>query len=321
MSPRQKLHLLLASARVANLPSVVCNVWLGVALGVIFCPPIQPYWPAALQLASAGMLLYVSGNFLNDWHDRHWDAQHRPERALPQGAFAPGLYLGLAIACALTGLALAACTSPASGVVAALIVICIVIYTGWHKRAAWSVLVMGLCRALLPLLFFIQWPLGGIWTGAWPSAGYPQLVFISSTALALLLHVAGLSLLARSEAGGPAPVPTWFDGRLLLGLSGLSMAGFFLCHRPLLGLLGLLPFGIWLGLCFTRFRRPVPKLIAALLAGLPLLDWVFLLPLALWLLRWTGQPTHPPCFALTCLLLPPLAAISGRLLQRLAAAT
>ena len=320
MSLRQKFQLLLASTRLANHPSVVCNVWLGVAMGVSFCPPMLPYWPAAFQLAVSGILLYLSGNFLNDWHDRHWDAQHRPERALPQGAFAPGLYLGLGAFCALSGVALAGFIGVASGGVAAVIVLCVVIYTRWHKQAAWSVLVMGLCRALLPLLFFIEWPLGGIRSGRYSGGIFPALVFISVAVLALMLYVAALSWIARSETKPSPPAASGVDGRFLLAVSGLSMAVFGLCWHPLLGLLGLLPFACWLGLCLTRYRQPVPRHIAALLAGLPLLDWVLLLPLSVWMLRTMGEVRHLP-LALTCLLLPPLAFVSGRLLQRVAAAT
>ena len=211
MNLRQNLPLLLASARVANLPSVVSNVWLGVALGVCFSAPMPPasYWPAALLLAMSGILLYVSGNFLNDWHDRRWDARHRPERALPQGAFAPSLYLSLGILGSLTGVVLACCTSAASGTVAAVIVVCILIYTRWHKQAAWSVLVMGLCRALLPLLFFIEWPLGGIGTGIYHSDVFRhQIALIPTPALALMLYVAALSLIARAEATAARPAAT-----------------------------------------------------------------------------------------------------------------
>jgi hypothetical protein len=320
MSSRHPVLLLLASTRIANLPSVVCNVWLGVAMGVFFCPPMQSCWPAALLLALSGSLLYVGGNFLNDWHDRHWDARHRPERALPLGAFTPALYLGCAVLCTMAGVALAGFTSAASGGVAAVIVLCIVIYTRWHKQAAWTVLVMGLCRGLLPLLFFIEWPLRGIGSGTCPGGLFPALVLISTAALALMLYVAALSKIARSESLVPPPATGRLADRGLLVLSGLSMAGPFLCRHPMSDVLGLLPFALWLGLCFTRGHRPVPAQIAALLAGLPLLDWVLLLPLSLRMWGTPGPPGHLP-IALTCLLLPPLAFLSGRLLQRLAAAT
>jgi 4-hydroxybenzoate polyprenyltransferase len=316
MPLRQKFLLLLASARVANLPSVVSNVWLGVALSTCFRhPEAGPNWPVALQFALSGMLLYASGNFLNDWQDRHWDAQHRPERALPQGAFTPPLYLGLAGLCALTGMALAFVISTSSGLVAALIVVSILGYTRWHKQSAWTVLLMGLCRALLPLLFFIQQPLACKAGCAYVN---PALHIIAPAALALMLYIAALSLLARGESSDSASTGSVLLARCLLLASGPLMAwSVTLDAAPLLALLGLPPFFLWLGLCFTHFRRPVSRQIAALLAGIPLLDWVALLPLALAMI--TRTKLDP--FSLTCLLLPPLAFLAGRFLQRLATAT
>ncbi|MCX6877865.1 MAG: UbiA family prenyltransferase [Verrucomicrobia bacterium] len=327
MSPRQKLLLLLASARVANLPSVVSNVWLGVALGypqwhLWQTSEVGSPWLPAASLALAAMLLYIGGNFLNDWHDRHWDACHRPERALPQGAFAPGLYLGLASCCGLAGVAVAGCTSLRSGTVAALIAGCILLYTRHHKQRAWSVLMMGSCRALLPLLFFIEWPLGGLSAAtapATPEYVRSALLTIAAAALALGLFIAALSLLARGEATRPPAAGNALLAPGLMVLSGLLMALALVCmlHGPLwLALLGL-PFFLWLARCFTAHRHPPSRQISALLAGLPLLDWVALLPLALVML----SQVRVDAFALTCLLLPPLAFVAGRLLQRLAAAT
>jgi 4-hydroxybenzoate polyprenyltransferase len=257
MRPRQKLPLLLASIRLANLPSVVSNVWLGVALGVVFCWRIPPavYWPAAIQLAVAGMLLYVAGNFLNDWHDRHWDARHRPERALPQGVFAPRLYLGLALGLGLAGLALAAFTSLRSGLVAATIAFCIVLYTRWHKQAAWTVLLMGLCRGLLPLLFFIQWPLAGTYQILHPRMVDADVFYytfavqtIVPAELALFLYIAALSLLARGEASRAPSSGKAFMVPSLMVLSGLIMVSIHLnVADPLTHLLGLWPFCLWLG--------------------------------------------------------------------------
>jgi len=320
MSPRHKM--LLASARIANLPSVVSNVWLGVALGMSlgwqWVPGASP-WLAAALLVSAGCLLYVSGNFLNDWHDRHWDAQHRPERALPQGAFGPPFYLGLAIACGSVALALAGCVGTGSALVALTIVLCIVSYTGWHKRIPASILLVGMCRALLPLLFFIEWPL----SCAKPDVSNAlaqtrmEVAVIAPHALAILCYVTGLSWIARSEALAPTAAATRWQAHCLLVVAGLLMVSGYLPNSSRYGLLGLLPFGAWLTLCSTRFGSSPQAQVSALLAGLPLLDWVALLPLALSMMP-HGKPS---LFSLICLLLPPLAFLAGRGLQRLAAAT
>jgi len=322
MNLRLKLPLLLASARIANLPSVVSNVWLGVALGVLvawrWTPSASP-WPAAILLALSGSLLYLSGNFLNDWHDRHWDALHRPERALPQGAFAPASYLGLALVCGTSGVALAGCVGMGSAIVAVAIALCIVSYTRWHKQTLAAILLVGMCRALLPVLFFIEWPL---------SCAKPNLTnvlaetrmevaVITPHALALLFYIAGLSWIARCESKSSPPAATRLQARLLLVLSALFMASWYVPNTPRFGLLGLLPFGIWLTLCFTRFGNSPRTQVSALLAGIPLLDWVALLPLSLSMIS-RGKLNG---FSLVCLLLPPLAFLAGRWLQRLAAAT
>ena len=83
MNRSGKTHALLSTARVANIPSVVSNVWVGVVLGALMRsyagdqPPSIP-WTSAAATTFAGILLYVGGNFLNDWMDRAWDAEHRP---------------------------------------------------------------------------------------------------------------------------------------------------------------------------------------------------------------------------------------------------
>ena len=320
MNPRYKL--LLTSARLANLPSVVSNVWLGVALamsvGWQWVAGTSPGSAAAL-LVVAGCLLYVSGNFLNDWHDRHWDGQHRPERALPQGAFTPGFYLGLAIACATAALALACCVGAGSALVVLAIGLCIVSYTRWHKRIFASILLVGMCRALLPILYFIEWPLSSAKPDITHALAQTRLevAIIAPAALAILCYVTGLSWIARGEALAPAPGATGWQARCLLGVGGLLMASGNVAGLPLYGLLGLLPFGGWLALCATRFSKSPRDQVSALLAGLPLLDWVALLPLAL------SQMAHgePNIFSMICLLLPPLAFLAGRGLQRMAAAT
>ncbi|MEO5716834.1 MAG: UbiA family prenyltransferase, partial [Luteolibacter sp.] len=99
MNRSGKLHALFATARIANVPSVVSNVWLGVALGIAINTPMGEGqsgpgipWSHVILLMTAGICLYVGGNFLNDWMDRRWDSENRPERALPRGLFKPETY-------------------------------------------------------------------------------------------------------------------------------------------------------------------------------------------------------------------------------------
>jgi hypothetical protein len=79
-------------------------------------------------------------------------------------------------------------------------------------------------------------------------------------------------------------------------------------------LIAVLPYAIWILLSLSLWRKPVPVHVSRLLAGIPLVDWIALLPLAL-----SGSPTDP--FYAACLLIPPTAFVSALLLQRVAPAT
>ena len=324
MMPTRQLHALAATARLANIPSVVGNVWLGIALGAMVAGKLSQGHALVIAalLGVSGVCLYLAGNFLNDWADRQWDAAHRPERALPQGVIAPGFYRTVARVCGALGLLVAAMIHLRCGLVALLLVLCIVIYTRFHKCAAWSVIPLGLCRALLPVLGFT----GVAALNAVPVAGRENqpawlLAALAACACGLLLHIAGLSLSARRESLGPSPSDrTMAFGRILFPAAALAMfvASSQCLALPLLPcLLGLLPYGLWITLCLTTFRQPLPVQVANLLAGIPLVDWIVLLPLALT----QGATREWTALTSVSLLLPPLACLLGKLLQRLAPAT
>src|SRR5688572_23543978 len=102
MSHPGKVRALLATLRIANAPSVVSNVFLGFMVGWVgsehdYWKPGSMEWDRATMACLAGVLLYCSGNLANDWFDRKWDAEKRPERALPSGLFHPASYLVVAV--------------------------------------------------------------------------------------------------------------------------------------------------------------------------------------------------------------------------------
>ena len=84
---------------------------------------------------------------------------------------------------------------------------------------------------------------------------------------------------------------------------------------------GLLIFAVWLLVCFTAFRQPITARVSALLAGLPLLDWIGLLPISLWMLDARSNDPLAQHSAIISLALAPIAFILSRLLQRLSPAT
>jgi 4-hydroxybenzoate polyprenyltransferase len=307
-----KCHALLSTARMPNIPSVMSNVWLGIAVGLSMSQldhrPLP--WALIVSLSAAGTALYVAGNFFNDWMDRTWDASHRPERALPRGLFSPALYLTLTVVLTGLGMLLAATANRECAAVAGLIVLNIIIYTIWHKRSAWAVIPMGLCRALLPMLGFAA-------TGMSIFQSPP----IIAMALSLLCYIAGLSLSARHES--MAHPPRWVSrvSRSLFALTAALMFGatYQLTQSLGFGVVGLIPYAVWLALGLTLHRKPVPRHVSSLLAGIPLVDAMALLPLALALASGAAPWISP--FSLACFAVPPLAFLAALSLQRLAPAT
>ena len=330
-----RIKALVATLRIANAPSVVSNVFLGFMLGWVFRfhwigSALSDFdWSRASLACGAGVLLYFSGNLANDWFDRHWDAARRPERALPSGLFRPSAYLIFSLLSAVSGILIGFSISLPSGCTALLICVLIGIYTYFHKRAIWAVLPMGLCRAGLYFFgYFAQWLTIGEMESLEmshipPSAYLRSLVLPSVLAVGLFSYIAGLSLSARYEGmENPPPGPKVISlAMLLLPLPAMSCF-FMTVFPPLFGILGMVPFVVWLTLCLTRFRRPIPRYVSALLAGIPLVDLIAAAPLALGfnhelIARDLARTPH----LLALLLVPAGAFIAGRALQKLAPAT
>ncbi|MBC7980435.1 MAG: UbiA family prenyltransferase [Armatimonadetes bacterium] len=304
MNSAGKIYALLATARIANVPSVVSNLGAGVLLGCAR-DGNSFTWPWALT--ASAVLLYISGNFFNDWADLDWDRVNRPERALPQGMFGSSAYFAIGLVGTLAGLALAARYGWAAMVVALILAGFIAFYTKIHKKTALSVVPMGLCRACLPILGYVA--MRGGFSGA---AAFP--------AFALLMYIVALSLSARWESKGDVPREKKWQARGLLFAGGLIAAALPLLINPVLGWIGLVPFGLWLILCLTKYQSPVSDFVSALLAGIPLVDWVLTLPMALIWLQLQRVETSDAMF-LTAVLLPPACFMVGRAIQRLSPAT
>jgi hypothetical protein len=299
-----KFFALLATARIANVPSVVSNLCVGVLLGSLETGG-DFSWPWGLMIAA--LLFYVSGNFLNDWADRKWDNVNRPERALPKGVFGPYEYLGFACVGIAVGMILAAIYGWRAVIVSAALVGFIVLYTKVHKQAAWSVIPMGFCRACLPALGYV-----GVRGGIGGSMLFP--------AAALLLYIIALSLSARWESKAEVPEGKKLLSRMLLLAAGVVAALLPMMVMPLVGWIGMVAFFMWMLLCVTKYRSPVPAHVSALLAGIPLVDWVTLLPMVLIWMRLERVEAFDPMFSIA-VFLPPAAFLLGRVLQRVAPAT
>lgn len=329
-----RLRALLATLRIANAPSVVSNVWLGfmvgwIQLGDSWSDGSAMPWSQATNVCLAGLLLYFAGNLANDWFDRHWDAVKRPERALPSGLFNPTIYLGASLILATGGVATGFVVNPMCGYTAIATCGLIATYTYFHKKAMWSVIPMGLCRGGLYFLgFFASWLgvgyLESIGYDGW-SAAMTKLQVPAILAVGLFAYIMGLSLSARYEGMKDAPPGPKVISLSLLILPIMAMSCQYMSWMPLKGIVGMVPFATWLTFCLTRFRKPIPRYVSALLAGIPLVDFIAAAPIALGLASRVPQKSSfdvhefPPLLAL--LLIPLAAFVLGRLLQKVAPAT
>lgn len=218
----------LALGRVANLPSAIANVWMGMLLGTGGWLP----WSQWLLLSLSSAALYTAGMILNDWWDVGKDSLERPERPLPSGRI--GVTTAGVVGFSLLGLgvALAAWAGRIENsaanlqplVVASLLALAIVLYDIVLKRTPLAPWLMGICRGLNVLLGASVSLNQDGWSGIPEAAWW--------IAICLAIYVAGITWIARSEAGeirrGPIVLGTAMIFLALLGYAGIGRSSQFL---------------------------------------------------------------------------------------------
>lgn len=335
MSEPGKFRALLATSRLPNIPSVISNVWFGVALGAW-----QWGWDSdrslflkGAVLALCGVLLYLGGNFLNDWHDREWDAEKRPERALPRGLFSPLSYQLRAIRFLGLAIIIAYFINMRCSITAAAIAGCVVIYTLWHKKAVWPVVPMGLCRALLIVMGFLAVDQEPSATGqvysmrlAGTIAAIPDfwqeheyLIVLALHAAGLFFWIVGLSLNARYESMPNPPAVPRLISKGLLCLPVVCMGAWWIRWYPYPTILGSLPLVVTLVTVLVK-KQPIPAMVATLLAAIPLVEIAAAFPIVLSQMPGGERVWQQPVLLVT-LVLPGIAYMLGRRLQRWVPAT
>lgn len=145
--------------RVSNLPTVWTNVLAGASVAggsgsvLVF-----------VILVLAISLIYVAGMFLNDYFDRDFDSQFRPERPIPAGQVQPRVVLlsaiGMVAAALVLLIMIGLLAGPAIGqrpLVGGLALVGMVFaYDVWHKSNSWSPVLMGACRAMVYVIAAIS---------------------------------------------------------------------------------------------------------------------------------------------------------------------
>lgn len=302
MLKSSRFKSLLAAMRLPNLPGVASHVvtgglvsiWLG--WGATDVPQVADWWGLAIA-AAAAVLLCLGGNVLNDWHDRDWDAEHRPERALPSGVFQPSTFFWIGSSCLLLVPLMMVVLDWRAALVAMAISACVLIYTRFHKCCCGSILPLAGCRGLLPLF------------GAFAVGGTAAEPVVIAHGAGLFLWTCGLSLDARGESGGARAARPGLAWILLLAAPLVTVWAVRATEPPPWS--ALVPSLLWLLMVRGPYRHHAKMRVSALLAGLPLVDFIVLASV------WGTQAGLSPAF----LWLPFLAFGLGRLAQRVVSAT
>jgi 4-hydroxybenzoate polyprenyltransferase len=197
------LHLM----RLPNIFTAMADV----AMGFLFVKgdaDLSEWWALGLLLA-ASSALYVGGVVLNDVVDREIDAVERPHRPLPSGRVTLRAACAFSGSLLITGTALGWAAAIAvgellPGIVASLLLTCILLYNGLLKTTALGPPTMGGCRMLNVLM------------GMSVAGSFAAENWIVSGGIGL--YIAGVTWFARNEAARSSRLP-------LAAAAAVMMAG------------------------------------------------------------------------------------------------
>lgn len=169
--------------RPANVVTAAADVLAGYAAAGAAQPRTLPW------LLASTVCLYAGGIVLNDFFDRHLDAEERPERPIPSGRITARAAGTIGFVLLFAGIAFALCATAAAAVIALAISASVLLYDIWGKHQRFfGPFNMGMCRALNLLL--------GV-------AAVPALVGSRLTlALLPLIYIAAVTTLSRGEVRG-----------------------------------------------------------------------------------------------------------------------
>ncbi len=264
MKESSTLRTLLILGRISNLPTI----WTNVAVGWFLSGGV---WSLEFLWILAGMsLLYLAGMTLNDAFDAGWDKEHAPDRPIAAGHISVKAVWAVGTLQMIAGAALLFQLTDVHPVLIGGLIFAILLYNWLHKRWAGSVIIMGLCRALVYL------GAGSAVISQAPGIELPESVYI--VAFGVVLYIAGLTLAARSEhLKSPKGLP--FGTRIMLMIPVLfplfGSRVFSPDSNPIkIALITVGVFGIWswLVIMLKALREKVPGGIAYAIAGIAFYD-------------------------------------------------
>lgn len=295
----ETLTALLASGRIANLPTV----WSNVLAGFWLSSSLDPVDPGIVNGDTSGLLallitmlvasmIYVGGCLLGDAVDAKFDQKHRPERPIPRGILSAGSVKVVALmllTIALIGLFFghqlwAQAIQPHLMILACLLIALVSCYAIFHKKnKPAALLMMASCRFMLIMLAI----------GAarqvlptQPSATTTLLVhhfawlqpWMILVALSVGLYTLLLSWVASAESSPGAFKSRNILSTLLLCLHLVTIpcrqimsASAYTVHVFMLAIIYL-----WLCYALVTLKRSKPGFVSRALAGFCLLDACFL---------------------------------------------
>jgi 4-hydroxybenzoate polyprenyltransferase len=243
----------------------VISGWLLGMAAVIRTPTVVV--PSALSgtlfiLLLGISLLYVAGMILNDVFDYEWDCKNRPERPLPSGYISRSKAKWVGIIILLLGLALSAFSAGRFFKLTFLLTIFILWYDIAHKGNPLAPVIMGACRALLPMIGFIVATIDGIYA-------QPNIVYVYAVVLGIYTYA--LTWVAKYELT-PTKNSYWIER--LLFLIPLPLIVYYNYTYWSLG--ALIFYVLWI--IFSNRRHPTPSGISARvadrIAAFSLLDFI-----------------------------------------------
>jgi 4-hydroxybenzoate polyprenyltransferase len=257
-----RLRTLLVLGRVSNLPTLWSNCLAGwwLAGGGNF--------KALPWLLLGTSFLYVGGMYLNDAFDVSFDRQRRAERPIPSGKISLGTVWKLGVTWLALGLLFLFFISGWAGLLGLVLVTFIVVYNATHKFITASPWLMGACRFWV---YVIAGTTGAVGLNGWPIV----------CGLALALYIVGLSYVARRESSrGPLPLGPLIYLAAPIILALLMNSGRFL--PPTLVVAGVLAGWalIWVWPVLFGGGINVGIIVSNLLAGIVLVDWLAIAPMA-----------------------------------------